>query len=186
MTKHITTLLLLFATTMASAQVDSTLVDSLALDSLRVEVIFYDTIDEDPHYVDLRDEHSALVDSEDSLRILIAEARDNYVHCRTEADAIDKIDDYAAQILDYEKEIFDVRKRRREVVYEIASMEQRYIIRDMEENCGESDENDYMSVRDDRAEHGQLIHNSVIARSLSSGSYSDLPYIAYKMDCFSK
>ena len=174
MTKHITTLLLLFATTMASAQVDSTLVDSLALDSLRVEVIFYDTIDEDPHYVDLREEHSALVDSEDSLRILIAEARDNYVHCRTEADAIDKIDDYAAQILDYEKEIFYVRKRRREVVYEIASMEQRYIIRDMEENCGESDENDYMSVRDDRAEHGQLIHNSVIARSLSSGSYSDL------------
>lgn len=174
MTKHITTLLLLFVTTISSAQVDSTLVDSLAVDSLRMEIVLYDTIDEDPHYVGLCEEHSALVDSEDSLRILIAETRDNYVNCKAEADGIDKVDEYATQILNYEKEIFDVRKRRREVVREIASMEQRYIIRDIRENGGNSEVDEYMSVRDDRAEHGQLIHNSIIARSLSSGSYADL------------
>ena len=43
MTKHITTLLLLFVTTIASAQVDSILVDSLAVDSLRMEIVLYDT-----------------------------------------------------------------------------------------------------------------------------------------------
>ena len=72
MTKYITTLLLLFVSVVAFALVDSTLVDSV-----KMEIEFYDTIDQDPRYMELCDKHSLLLDNEDSLRILIAEARDS-------------------------------------------------------------------------------------------------------------
>ena len=169
MTKYITTLLLLFVSVVAFAQVDSTLVDSV-----KMEIEFYDTIDQDPRYMELCDKHSILLDNEDSLRILIAEARDSYIHYKGEVDSEAEVEIIASQIVDYEKEILTVRKSRRRVDYQIAAMEQRYIIRDMAKSGGADDKDDYLGVRNDKTEHEQLILNSVIARSLGSGSYSDL------------
>lgn len=169
MKRYITTLLLLFVSTLTFAQVDSTLVDSV-----KVEIVLYDTIDDDPHYADLRDEYSRLVESDDSLRIVIAEARDNYMHYKGEANSEELVERYAAQIISSEKEIFDVRKSRRGVVNKIAAMEQRYILRDLSRTGGAGEKDDYINVRADKMEHRQLILNGVIARSLGSGSYSDL------------
>lgn len=169
MREYISILLFLFIPSIVVAQVDSTLVDSV-----RVEVVMYDSMDEDPRYVELCDEHSRLLESEDELRVLIAEARDNYIHSRGEARTTEDVAQQEREILNYEKEIFEIRSQRRKVVDDIASIEQRYIVRDIKNSGTSSSENDYRSVRTDRVEHEQLVQNGVIARSLSSGSYADL------------
>ncbi|MBR4028320.1 MAG: hypothetical protein IKJ08_01895 [Alistipes sp.] len=169
MKRYITTLLLLFVSTLTFAQVDSTLIDST-----RVEVVMYDSIENDPRYIALCEEHSSLLESEDSFRVMIAEARDNYLHSKGEVNATEEVEGYATQILNLEKEIFKVRTNRRRVVDDIAVLEQQYLVRDIKGGGESVYEDDYRSVKGDNTEHSRLILNSVIARSLSSGSYADL------------
>lgn len=158
MARYIYTLLLLFVSTCAYAQVDTTL---------------YDSMDDDPRYVELCDEHSLLSEREDSLRLLIAEVREGYL------DAVGSVgragaENYALRILNLERELFDIRSRNRDVVRGIALVEQRYIINDIYSGVRDNDEDDYDNVRGDNTEHAQLVHNAIIARSLSAGSYADL------------
>ena len=169
MTKYISTLVLMFVAMVASAQVDSTLVDSV-----KVEPILYDNIEDDPHYTALREEHSRLLECEDSLRIVIAEARDNYSESRGNGEENTASNVYIEDILSHEKQMFDVRASCRAVVRSIAQIEQQYHLRDIVNVGRVVAEDDYNIVRGDRAEHAQLVHNSIIARMLSSGSYNDL------------
>ena len=158
MAKYIYTLLLLLVSTSLYAQVDTTL---------------YGSIDDDPRYEELCEEHSTLREREDSLRLLLAEARERYFDVKGYVDD-EELENYSSRILNLEQELFDVRSRHREVTRGIAHMEQRYIINTIYSGVSASEDDDYANVRSDNAEHDQLIHNSVIARSLSAGSYADL------------
>ena len=161
MTKYISTLVLIFVAMATSAQVDSTLVDSV-----KVEPILYDNIEDDPHYTALREEHSRLLECEDSLRIVIAEARDNYSESRGDGEENTASNVYIEDILNHEKQMFDVRASRRAVVRNIAQIEQQYHLRDISNVGRVVAEDDYNVVRGDRAEHAQLVHNSIIAANI--------------------
>lgn len=159
MTKYIHTLLLLFVSTVAFAQVDTTL---------------YSRIDDDPRYGELLNKHSDYVEHEDSLSLLISEARERYLELkRADSSAVD-IENISSQILNFEREVLDIRTRQRHIAGSIANLEQRYIIKKMNEGGGKAKDYSYSQIKDDNVEHEQLIQNGIIARSLSAGGYADL------------
>ena len=160
MTKYIYTLLLLLVSTFAFAQVDTTL---------------YSSVDEDPRYLNLCGEHSSLLQSENRLCARLAEARESYLEAKSGGESVAEVEKWASHILNLEGELLDIRTRRRIVVNRIAQMEQRYIINDIYSGGGASKSADG-GASDDGAEHIQLVENGVIARSLSSGSYTDLKH----------
>ena len=159
MTKYIHTLLLLFVSAFAYAQVDTTL---------------YSRIDEDPRYKTLLDEHSAYVEQEDSLRSLILEARERYLELKSGNGSAVEIENLSSQILNFEREVLDIRGRERHIVGCIANLEQRYILNQMGEGGSKTKDYSDSGIKGDNVEHEQLIQNAIIARSLSAGGYADL------------
>lgn len=159
MTRYIHTLLLLFVSTCAYAQVDTTL---------------YSRIDEDPRYKTLLDENSAYVEQEDSLRSLILEARERYLELKSGNGSAVEIENISSQILNFEREVLDIRTRQRHIVGSIANLEQRYIINHISEGGSEAKDYSNAGIKEDNVEHEQLIQNGIIARSLSAGGYADL------------
>lgn len=165
MTKYIYTLLLLLLSTYAFAQVDSTL---------------YGSIEEDPHYLSLCGEHASLSQSEESVVERLAEARALYVAARSEGKSGVEIEKCGSNILNLERELFDIRARRRSVVGRIAHIEQRYILNEIYRGDADT-RGDDANAKDERAEQVQLIDNSVIERSLGAPGYADLR-LAHKED----
>ena len=159
MTKYTHTLLLLFISTFAFAQVDTTL---------------YSRIDDDPRYEALLNEYTIYVEREDSLRLLILEARERYAELKNTNSSAAKIENISSQILNFEQEVLDIRTRQRQVVGGIANLDQRYIINQINRGSGEVKDYSYSSIKEDNVEHEQLIHNGIVARSLSAGGYADL------------
>lgn len=159
MTRYIYTLLLCLISTFAYAQVDTTL---------------YSIIEEDPRYLSLYGEYDSLVASEEALSSRLNEARNRYVEARGEGKSGAEVENYATSILNMERELFDIRARRRSVVNRIAQMEQAYIINDVYGGGGADMSADGNNSRDDRVERVQLIDNDIIARSLSAAGYADL------------
>lgn len=158
MTKYIHTLILLFVSTFAFAQVDSTLFRSL---------------EEDPRYVQFVNEHSKLVQREDSLLLQISDARERYIELRSEKQDVDAVEKLTTQILNMEREVLDIRTRRHVIIGGIANLEQRYIVNQVYLG-GNTKGNGNTDKVNGGVEYGQLIQNSIIARSLSAGSYADL------------
>ena len=158
MTKYIYTLLLLLVSTFAYAQVDSTL---------------YGSVGEDPLYLSLCGEHTSLSQSEARIVERLAEAREAYVDAKSEGKSGAEVENCAANILNLERELFDIRARRRMVVGDIAQLEQRYIINDIYAGSTTKSVDDSAAQRD-MTEHAQLIENAIVERSLSSAGYADL------------
>lgn len=159
MTRYIYTLLLLSVSTFAFAQVDSTLCRS---------------IDEDPRYEALLEEYSLLVDRGNDVRQHISEARSKYIDLRCGKSSTEEYKNCEANILTLEGELFDIRGRHREVVEAIADLEQRYILNARYCGGGVASKSEYETLQEDNTEHGQLIQNAIIARTLSESSYADL------------
>lgn len=159
MKKYLYTLLLILVSASAFAQVDTT---------------FYGSVNDDPRYINLLGEYSSLVEQIDELRIQISEARDNYSEIRSDKSRALELENQRAYILNLEKEMFDMRSRSRQVVEDIACMEQSYIINARYSGDGVAVRSEYQTLREDNTEHVQLIQNSIIARSLSEGGYADL------------
>lgn len=157
MTRQIYTLLLLFVPIFAFAQIDTTL---------------YGSVDDDPRYVEMCSEHDSLEHGKESLQRLIVDARERYFEARTAENSSEQVENLKLQILNLEGELLALRNRSREVVEDITRLQQRYILNDMYDGVTKS--NDYNHINEDMVEHPQLIHNSIIARSLSAGSYVDL------------
>lgn len=159
MAKYLYTLLLMMISTFAFAQVDTTL---------------YSRMDDDPRYEELLSEHSLYTEQEDSLRLLILEARERYVELKSANGCADQIENISSQILNLEREVLNIRNHQRHVIGSIAKLEQSYIINKLRGGSSDIEVDDYSDIKSDRVEHEQLIQNGIIARSLSSGSYADL------------
>ncbi|MBO7263699.1 MAG: hypothetical protein J6U93_04155 [Alistipes sp.] len=158
MTKYIYTLLLLFVSTFAYAQVDTTL---------------YSSVEEDPRYLSLCSEYDSLSQSEESAVESLAEARTDYIDAKSEGKSCAEVEKCATNILNIERELFDIRARRKGVAGRISQIEQRYILNEIyrgvkDESVGRD------NAKDDRAESIQLIDNAIIERSLSTAGYADL------------
>ena len=148
MTKYIHTLILLFVSTFAFAQVDSTLFRSL---------------EEDPRYVQFVNEHSKLVQREDSFLLQISDARERYIELRSEKQDVDAVEKLTTQILNMEREVLDIRTRRHVIIGGIANLEQRYIVNQAYLG-GNTKGNGNTDKVNGGVEYGQLIQNSIIAR----------------------
>ena len=157
MMKYLYTLLLLFVSTFAFAQVDSTLCNHIS---------------EDPRYVDLMEQHRICGEKEDSLRTLLTDARVRYTKLKEENRTKAELDKLSSRILSLEREVLDIRSRQRGVVSSIANLEQRYIIN--KKGGGIAQESGSAEVKKVGVEHIRLINNEIIARSLSGDSYADL------------
>lgn len=159
MARYIYTLLLLLVSTVAFAQVDSTLCRS---------------IEEDPRYEALLEEYSLLVDRGNDVRQHISEQRSKYLDLRCGKTSSEEYKNCEAAILNLEGELFDIRSRYRQVVEDIAALEQRYILNARYGGGDVASKSEYESLQEDNAEHRQLIQNSIIARTLSQSGYADL------------
>lgn len=159
MTKYLHTLLLLLVSTFAFAQVDTTLCRH---------------IEEDSRYVDLLAEHSVCAEREDSLCNQIYDARERYIELKEERGGAEELEKISLQILNLEREVLDIRARQRRVVEDIADLEQRYIINQINGGGSAFKDSGDASIERDRVEHAQLIDNGVIIRALGAGSYADL------------
>lgn len=158
MAKYLYTLLLMMISAFAYAQVDSTLCSS---------------IDDDPRYIELLGAHSSLQAAENRLSLQIEEAREHYVELKGDDYRAAELENVTAQILNLEREVLDMRSRRRRVAEDIANLEQRYIVNQIGGDNA-SKEDGSASHGEDRVEHAQLVQNSIIHRSLSAGGYADL------------
>lgn len=158
MTKYIHTLLLLFVSTFAFAQVDTTLCSH---------------IEEDPRYATLLEERRICIEKEDSLRTLLDDVRERYTQLRSEGKSAAEVKNLSSQILNLEQEVLDIRARQRGVVSGIANLEQRYIVNQL--NGGGAVSCDGVTTaKTGSVEHPQLINNAIIARSLGGSVYADL------------
>ena len=158
MTKYLYTLLMMMISALAYAQVDSTL---------------YSSIDDDPRYIDLLGTHSSLQAAENRLNLQIEEVREHYVELKGDDYSAAEFENVTAQILNLEREVLDMRSRRRRVAEDIANLEQRYIVNQIGGDNA-SKEDGSANQGEDRVEHMQLVQNGIIHRSLSAGSYADL------------
>lgn len=158
MIKYLYTLLLLFVSTFAFAQVDTTLCNSIG---------------EDPRYVDLLEQHRLNAEKEDSLSNLLANTRTRYIKFKEEGRTIAEIEKLSSQILSLEREVLDIRARQRGVVVGIANLEQRYIIN---QRSGGSVAKDSVRTAENSldVERVQLIQNAIFARLLSADKYAEL------------
>lgn len=157
MMKYLYTLVLLFVSTFVFAQVDSTLCNHIG---------------EDPRYVDLMERHRVYGQREDSLRMLLTDARARYTELKENNHTKAELEKLSSQILNLEREVLDIRSRQRGVVSSIANLEQRYIINKKDGVI--SEESGSTEVKNVGVEHIRLINNEIITRSLSGDSYTDL------------
>lgn len=157
MTKYLYALLLVFVSTFAYAQVDTTLCSH---------------IEEDSRYVDLLEEHRICTEREDSLCGLLSDARGRYVELKSENSNHVELQRLSSHILNLEREVLDIRTRQRGVVRGIADLEQRYIVN--KRVGGVVGDGDSTDMESDLVEHTNLLQNGIIVRSLSAGSYADL------------
>ncbi|MBO5801211.1 MAG: hypothetical protein J6R16_02950 [Alistipes sp.] len=162
MKKIYTTLLLIFA------------ISAIAL--ARFEEPEFPALERNERYMALKRDNTRLKEMEDSVQLLISEARQEFNNYR-ETDSVtrEQIDHFTSFVLSLEQEVFDIRQQRGDVIIELNNLEQEYILTHMY-----APERDSSSVKggadiiEAPIQHRELIKNSIFCENLSKEDYEDL------------
>jgi len=144
---------------------------------------------ENSEYMELKRRNDILVEREDSVKALIAVAREEFSLQRDSvlADSVinvtEALDRFSSHIIELEQMLFDIRQERGDVITAINNIEQQYILEHM---YAESEESEYVEeasaepnlIREEIAVkpvgYRELMRNEIFTELLSEADYAEL------------
>ena len=161
--RYITTAFMLLLSTIAVANIDEPK---------------FPELERDERYMSLKHENELLVEREDSIQLLITEARNSFNITRDTLLSPEELDRHTSYILMLEEQVFEIRKQRGNVVNELTNIEQEYILAHMyapvEEFDNLADQTTTEEVVEKVIQHRRLIDNTIVINSLDMTDYIEL------------
>lgn len=134
-------------------------------------------LEQNTQYQEYKRRSDELAHKVDSIQTLVDNARAEYNDQRdsiapTQAD----FDRFASQILDYERQIFELQQIRGDLASRINDIEQQYILDNMHNNIAKVhiEEQDSSAIAASKMEHRDLVRNHIFTELLSAEDYAEL------------